>query len=113
MLVFFELDGQPMAALNGGPNFHSNEAVSLAVNCSTQVEVDHYWDALGAEGDPRAQLCGWLKDRFGVSWQVNPIISQQLLADHTSPRSQAALAAAMKMKKPDIAAMQAAYDSAS
>ena len=70
MTVAFELDGQPFTALNGGPVFRFNEAISLQVNCETQKDVDFYWDALSKEGDPGAQQCGWLKDRYGLSWQI-------------------------------------------
>lgn len=72
MVVAFELDGQTFAPLNGGPQFKFNEAISLQVHCDTQEEVDYYWERLTADGDDRAQQCGWLKDRFGVSWQVVP-----------------------------------------
>src|SRR5689334_10059287 len=72
MTVAFELDGQPFTALNGGPVFTFNEAVSLQVSCSDQAEIDYYWEQLGAGGDPKAQQCGWLKDRYGLSWQVVP-----------------------------------------
>ena len=77
--ISFELDGQEFVALNGGPAFKFNEAVSLIVNCKTQKEIDHYWDKLSAGGDPQAQICGWLKDRYGVSWQVVPIILGELM----------------------------------
>jgi predicted 3-demethylubiquinone-9 3-methyltransferase (glyoxalase superfamily) len=72
MTVAFELDGQSFTALNGGPVFTFNEAISLQVKCATQEEIDHYWEKLSDGGDPRAQQCGWLKDRYGVSWQVSP-----------------------------------------
>ena len=72
MTVEFELDGQPFTALNGGPLFKFNEAVSFQVNCETQDEIDYYWEKLAAGGDPKAQQCGWLKDKFGLSWQVVP-----------------------------------------
>ena len=110
MIVVFELDGQSFTALNGGPHFKFNEAVSLQVSCKDQEEVDHYWDKLTAGGDPKAQQCGWLKDKFGLSWQVVPDIVPKLFGDPTSPKSQRAFAAMMQMKKPDIAAMQKAYD---
>ena len=74
MTVTFELDGQQFTALNGGPMFTFNEAVSLQVNCATQEEIDHYWEKLSAGGDQKAQQCGWLKDRYGLSWQVGPAI---------------------------------------
>ena len=110
MIVVFELDGQSFTALNGGPHFKFNEAVSLQISCKDQKEVDHDWDKLTAGGDPKAQQCGWLKDKFGLSWQVVPDIVPKLLGDPTSPKSQRAFAAMMQMKKPDIAAMQRAYD---
>ena len=72
MTVAFELDGQPFTALNGGPDFKFNEAISFQVICETQKEIDHYWDKLSQGGDPKAQQCGWLKDKFGLSWQVVP-----------------------------------------
>ena len=110
MIVKFELDRQPFTALNGGPHFTFNEAVSLQVFCETQKEVDYYWDKLTAGGDPRAQQCGWLKDKYGLSWQVVPTVIEELLSDATSPKSQRAFQAVMEMKKPDIAALQRAYD---
>jgi predicted 3-demethylubiquinone-9 3-methyltransferase (glyoxalase superfamily) len=110
MIVVFELDGQRFTALNGGPLFKFNEAVSLQVSCETQAEVDHYWDKLSAGGDPKAQQCGWLKDKFGLSWQIVPDIIPKLLGDPSSPKSQRAMTEMMQQKKPDIAAMQRAYD---
>jgi predicted 3-demethylubiquinone-9 3-methyltransferase (glyoxalase superfamily) len=110
MVVAFELDGQPFAALNGGPVFRFNEAVSLVVNCETQDEVDYYAEKLTAGGDPEAQQCGWLKDKYGVSWQIVPTIVPELLADPESDRTRRAMLAIMKMKKLDIAALQRAYD---
>jgi predicted 3-demethylubiquinone-9 3-methyltransferase (glyoxalase superfamily) len=110
MIVVFELDGQPFSALNGGPHFKFNEAVSLQVNCKDQDEVNHYWDRLSAGGDLKAQQCGWLKDKYGLSWQIVPDIVPKLLGDPSSPKSQRAMAAMMQQKKPDIAAMQRAYD---
>ncbi len=109
MTVTFELDGQPFTALNGGPVFTFNEAVSLEVRCATQEEVDHYWDRLTEGGDPAAQQCGWLKDRFGVSWQVVPTGMEEMLADPGSPASQRAMQAMLRMKKLDLAALQRAY----
>jgi len=110
MIVVFELDGQRFTALNGGPIFKFTEAVSFQVSCKTQAEVDHYWDKLSAGGDPKAQQCGWLKDKYGLSWQVVPDIVPKLLGDPKSPKSQRAFTEMMKQKKPDIAAMQRAYD---
>jgi len=110
MIVVFELDGQPFTALNGGPHFKFTPAISLQVGCKDQAEVDHYWDRLSTGGDPRAQQCGWLADKFGLSWQIVPDIVPQLLGDPSSPKSQRAMAEMMQQKKPDIAAMQRAYD---
>ena len=81
MTVAFELDGQTFTALNGGPVFKFNEAISFQVNCETQEEVDYYWEKLSAGGDEKAQQCGWLKDKFGVSWQVVPTVLPELLSD--------------------------------
>ncbi len=105
MVVTFDLDGQSMLALNGGPLFKFNEAVSLMVNCESQQEIDHYWSRLGDGGDPKAQQCGWLKDRYGLSWQVVPTLISSLM---TGPAADRVMAAVLKMKKLDIAALQAA-----
>jgi predicted 3-demethylubiquinone-9 3-methyltransferase (glyoxalase superfamily) len=102
MTVVFELDGQRFTALNGGPVFTFNEAISLQVDCATQAEVDHYWQVLSAGGDERAQQCGWLKDRFGVSWQIVPTVLPELLADPDPARSQRVFQAMLQMKKLDI-----------
>ena len=110
LTVAFELDGQSFTALNGGPIFKFNEAVSLQVHCQTQKEVDYYWDKLSAGGDKNAQQCGWLKDKYGLSWQIVPRILLDLIADHTSPKSQRAMSAMMEMKKLDIAELQRAYE---
>ena len=110
MTVEFELDGQKFTALNGGPVFTFNEAISLEVYCETQDEIDYYWERLSAGGDPKAQQCGWLKDRYGVSWQVAPTDLTDMLADETSPKSQRAFEALLQMKKLDIAALKRAYD---
>jgi predicted 3-demethylubiquinone-9 3-methyltransferase (glyoxalase superfamily) len=112
MTVQFELDGQLFTALDGGPDFKFNEAISLEIHCETQDEIDYYWQRLGAGGDPAAQVCGWLKDRFGVSWQVVPVDVYKLYEDSESPGAQAAMEALLKMKKIDMAALQEAYDSA-
>ena len=106
----FELDGQKFTAPNGGPIFKFNEAISLQVNCETQEEVDYYWEKLSAGGDDNAKQCGWLKDKYGVSWQVVPTIVAELIGDSDSEKSQRAMAALMGMKKLDIAALQRAYD---
>ena len=106
MTVAFELDGQAFTALNGGPVFRFNEAVSLQVYCETQQEIDHYWVKLSAGGDEQAQQCGWLKDRYGLSWQIVPLPLLDLLAGDDSEKSQKAMTAILQIKKPDIAALQ-------
>jgi predicted 3-demethylubiquinone-9 3-methyltransferase (glyoxalase superfamily) len=108
MTVDFELDGQKFTALNGGPLFKFTEAVSLQVHCESQADVDYYWDKLCAGGDPKAQQCGWLKDKFGVSWQVVPTALPKLLRDAGSAGAKRATEALMKMKKLDIGALERA-----
>ncbi|MBM7059269.1 VOC family protein [Pseudomonas sp. UL073] len=108
MTIAFELDGQPYIALNGGPLFHFSEALSLQVNCDTQAEIDHFWEHLSAGGDPAAQQCGWLKDKFGLSWQIVPRALPALIAGGDSGKGQRVMAALMQMKKLDIAALQRA-----
>ncbi|QNP40577.1 VOC family protein [Lysobacter solisilvae (ex Woo and Kim 2020)] len=102
MTVAFELDGTPFVALNGGPHFKFSEAVSFIVNCESQAEVDRYWNHLSAGGDPAAQQCGWLKDRFGLSWQVVPNELPQLIQH---PK---AMQAMLQMKKIDLQALREA-----
>jgi predicted 3-demethylubiquinone-9 3-methyltransferase (glyoxalase superfamily) len=109
MTVVFELDGLPFTALNGGPHFKFNEAVSMQVFCRDQKEIDHYWEKLGAGGDPKAQQCGWLKDRFGLSWQVVPAEMDAMFADEKSEGTQRAMNAMLQMKKLDIAELRRAY----
>ena len=109
MVVEFELDGQTFTGLNGGPHFKFNEAISLQVHCETQAEIDHYWEHLGRGGDPKAQQCGWLKDKYGVSWQIVPRIMQTLFAGAASEKSERAMTAMLQMKKLDIAKLQQAY----
>ena len=109
MTVAFELDGQPFTALNGGPLFKFNEAISLQVFCDTQEEVDYYWEKLSASGEPKAQQCGWLKDRYGVSWQVVPVVLIEMIGDPDQARADRAMAALLKMKKLDIAELKRAY----
>jgi predicted 3-demethylubiquinone-9 3-methyltransferase (glyoxalase superfamily) len=108
MAVSFELDGQKFVGLNGGPQFTFDEAVSFQIDCADQAEVDYFWDALvdGGEEGP----CGWLKDRFGLSWQVVPAELVELLADPVAERAAKAMAAMMQMKKIDIAAVRSAAD---
>jgi len=110
MVVSFELDGQKFTALNGGPTFQFSCAVSFVVECDTQEEIDYYWDKLGEDGAPEAKQCGWLADRFGLSWQIVPAKVEEWFADSESEGAQRAMAAMMSMKKLDIAALQAAYD---
>jgi predicted 3-demethylubiquinone-9 3-methyltransferase (glyoxalase superfamily) len=109
MTVAFELDGQPFTALNGGPVFRFNEAISFQVTCETQAEVDHYWERLSAGGDPNAQQCGWLKDRYGVSWQIVPSVLPELLGRPDSEGSRRAFEAMLTMKKLDIEALMRAF----
>src|SRR6266498_2486176 len=108
MTVAFELDGQAFTALNGGPDFTFNEAVSLQVNCSNQEEVDYYWNKLSKGGDPKAQQCGWLKDKYGLSWQVVPTVLPEMLKDHESQTAQRAMEAMLRMKKIDIRELERA-----
>ena len=108
MTVAFELEGQPFTALNGGPNFKFNESISFVINCDTQEEIDYYWEKLTAGGDPKAQACGWLKDKFGVSWQVTPKMMSELFKSADSGGSQRAMNAMLKMKKLDIAELRKA-----
>jgi predicted 3-demethylubiquinone-9 3-methyltransferase (glyoxalase superfamily) len=109
MTVEFQLEGQRFTALNGGPIFKFNEAVSLQVYCENQKEVDYYWERLGEGGDPKAQMCGWLKDRYGLSWQVVPTGMEKMLKDYKSEKAQRAMAAMMQMKKLDIAKLKRAH----
>jgi len=108
MTVAFELDGQPFTALNGGPHFKFTEAISLVVNCETQEEVDHFWKNLSAGG--QEVQCGWLKDRFGVSWQVVPTVLVEMLQDKDPEKSKRVMAAMLKMKKIEIAPLKRAYE---
>jgi predicted 3-demethylubiquinone-9 3-methyltransferase (glyoxalase superfamily) len=109
MVVAFELDGQTFTALNGGPVFKFNEAVSFQVNCDTQADVDYYWEKLSQNGEKAAQQCGWLKDQFGVSWQIVPRILTELLMDADAAKSQRAFQAMLQMKKLDIATLKKAH----
>jgi predicted 3-demethylubiquinone-9 3-methyltransferase (glyoxalase superfamily) len=110
LTVAFELNGTSFTALNGGPQFKFNEAVSFQVMCDSQQEVDRFWTHLGEGGDPAAQICGWLKDKYGVSWQIVPRVMMEMLKDASSPKAQRAMSAMMKMKKLDIAELQRAYN---
>jgi predicted 3-demethylubiquinone-9 3-methyltransferase (glyoxalase superfamily) len=108
MVVGFELDGQAFTGLNGGPMFKFNEAISMVVNCETQEEVDHYWDRLLEGGEP--SQCGWLKDRFGLSWQIVPTALVDMVQDKDAARSQRVMAAMLDMRKLDIAGLKQAYE---
>jgi predicted 3-demethylubiquinone-9 3-methyltransferase (glyoxalase superfamily) len=106
MTVAFDLDGLSFTALNGGPMFKFTEAISLVVHCETQAEVDHYWDKLSAGG--QQVQCGWLKDKYGLSWQIVPNALIELVQDKDPAKSQRVMAAMMQMKKIDIAGLKAA-----
>ena len=108
MSAMFELEGQHFFALNGGPHYKLTEAFSLYVNCETQEEVDYYWDKLIAGGAP--SRCGWLKDKFGVSWQIIPSVLGRMLQDSDAKRSQRVMQAMLQMVKLDIKKLQQAYD---
>ena len=109
MVVEFSLEGQPFTALNGGPIFKFNEAISLQVYCESQAEIDSYWEKLSQGGDPKAQQCGWLKDRYGLSWQVVPRGMEEMLKSPESAGANRAMGAMMQMKKIDMAALERAF----
>ena len=109
LTVAFELEGQAFTALNGGPVFKFNEAISFQVDCETQEEVDYYWEKLSEGGDPKAQQCAWLKDKYGVSWQVVPRVLVEMMSDPDSEKSGRAMEAMLQMKKIDIAELKRAY----
>ncbi len=108
MVVAFELNGMPFTALNGGPHFKFDEAVSFQISCATQDEIDYYWDALTKDGG-REGPCGWLKDKFGLSWQVVPSDVPRMMTDPDTRKSARAMNAVMTMKKLDIATIERAY----
>ncbi len=110
MTVDFELDGLRFTALNGGPHFTFNEGVSLQIICDDQQEVDYFWEKLTAGGNPAAQQCGWLKDKFGLSWQVVPDGMDEMLGDPQSDAASRAMAAMLRMKKLDIGELRRAYE---
>jgi len=110
MTVAFELDGQRFTALNGGPHFKFNEAVSFQVNCETQEEVDYYWEQLSQGGDEKAQQCGWVKDRFGLSWQIVPTALPEMLQDPDGEKTNRVMVVLLRMKKLDIAELRRAYE---
>ena len=107
MTVAFQLDGQEITALNGGPHFHFSEAISFVVNCDSQAEIDRLWEKLSAGGSE--SRCGWLKDCYGLSWQVVPAGLPELLGDKDPARAQRAMQAMLKMKKLDMAALKRAH----
>ncbi len=109
MTVDFELNGQQYTVLNGGPMFKINEAISFQVNCETQEEIDHFWGKLSEDGDENAQQCGWLKDKFGVSWQIVPTALGELLKSSDDEKNQRMLQAMFQMKKLDIAELKRAH----
>jgi predicted 3-demethylubiquinone-9 3-methyltransferase (glyoxalase superfamily) len=109
LTVEFELDGNRFTGLNGGPQFIFDEAISFQIDCADQAEVDHYWDGLLVDGGQESQ-CGWLKDRFGVSWQVVPRRLTELLTDADPERASRAMHAMLTMQRIDIAALEAATD---
>ncbi len=109
MTVEFVLDGHTFTALNGGPLFKFNEAISFQVMCDIQDEIDYFWAKLSEGGDPKAQQCGWLKDKFGVSWQIVPRGMVEMLRDPASKGAERAMTAMLQMKKIDIDALKRAY----
>jgi len=109
MVVAFELDGQGFTALNGGPQFKFNESVSFVIDCDGQKEVDHYWEKLTPGGDPKAQQCGWLKDRYGLSWQVVPRALVEMLGDRDRQKAGRVMQAMLKMKKLEIEPLRKAH----
>ena len=111
MTVTFQLAGQDFVALNGGPVFKFSEAVSFVVNCESQKEVDHFWEKLSAGGEE--VQCGWLKDKFGLSWQVVPTVLSEMLQDKDAQKAKRVMAAMLKMKKIDIAELRRAYEARS
>jgi len=108
LTIEFEIDGQKLVALNGGPQFKFNESVSFVVNCETQDEVDYFWEKLTADGGQES-ACGWLKDKFGLSWQVTPIVLIDMLHDKDSEKAERVMHAMMQMQKIDIEKLKAAY----
>jgi len=108
MTIAFQLDGQEFVALNGGPQFKFTEAVSFVVNCETQEEIDRFWDRLSEGGE--VQQCGWLKDKYGLSWQIVPTILGKLMGSREAEKSQRVMQELLKMKKLDIKTLQQAFE---
>lgn len=109
MTIEFEIGGQPFVGLNGGPHFKFNEAISFIINCKSQEEVDYYWNKLTDGGDPKAQMCGWLKDKYGLSWQVVPTMLKDMIVDPDKNKANRVMATMLKMKKLDIKPLKEAY----
>lgn len=106
MTIEFEINGQPYTALNGGPHFKFNEAVSFQVFCDTQEEIDYYWEKLSEGGNPKAQQCGWLKDKFGMSWQIVPSMLDEMMSSPDAGVSDRVMNALLRMKKLEIAELK-------
>jgi predicted 3-demethylubiquinone-9 3-methyltransferase (glyoxalase superfamily) len=110
MTVSFRLEGQEFTALNGGPRFKFSEAISFVVRCETQAEIDRYWDRLGEGGDERAKQCGWLKDKYGASWQIIPAALFEMMSGTDKIKSERVMRAMLQMKKLDLAVLRRAYE---
>jgi predicted 3-demethylubiquinone-9 3-methyltransferase (glyoxalase superfamily) len=110
LTVEFEIEGQKFVGLNGGPIFKFNEAISFQVRCETQKEVDYYWEKLSEGGDEQAQRCGWLKDKYGVSWQIVPTVLGKMLQDKDTKKSDRVMKALLQMRKLDIMTLRKAYE---
>ena len=110
MTAAFQLEGQEFVALNGGPHFKFTEAISFVVNCESQEEIDYYWAKLSEGGNEKAQQCGWLKDKYGLSWQIYPPLLGKLLQDKDPEKSKRVMKAMITMKKIDIKALKQAYE---
>lgn len=111
LTIEFQIEGQTFVALNGGPEFPFNEAISFIVYCDNQEELDYYWDKLSENGDPKAQMCGWLKDRYGVSWQVVPGVLPDMMTDPDMNKTDKVMKAIFTMKKLDLETLRRAYAS--
>jgi predicted 3-demethylubiquinone-9 3-methyltransferase (glyoxalase superfamily) len=109
LTVEFEIEGQEFVALNGGPVFKFNEAISFQVHCETQKEIDYYWEKLTEGGDRKVQQCGWLKDKYGVSWQIVPVVLGKMLQDNDIMKSDRVMKALLQMRKLDIMTLERAY----
>ena len=107
--IDFEIEGQRFTGLNGGPIFKFNEAISFVVHCKTQKQVDYYWEKLSEDGDKKAQQCGWLKDKYGVSWQIVPDVLDEMLQDKDAKKSERVMKSLLQMKKLDIEELKRAY----